>query len=180
MKQVLFTQGGGERGYEVDKKLVASLKVKLGNEYHIIYSEIRSDLAAPDFGWTKEIGRKISDMKGKLILVGHSFGASMILKFLSEHQPMKNISGIFLISTPFWSGDEEWKKGLKLNEDFADKLPIGPPIFFYHCKDDEEVPFSQFEEYKQKIPFGIFREIKTGGHQLNNDLSLVAKDMKSL
>ena len=53
-------------------------------------------------------------------------------------------------------------------------------IFFYQCLDDEETPFSHFEHYRQKIPQATFREIKSGGHQLNNDLTVVANDIKSM
>lgn len=54
------------------------------------------------------------------------------------------------------------------------------PIFLYHCKDDEEIPFAHFERYKQKITQANFREIENGGHQLNNDLPLIAADIQSL
>lgn len=179
-KQVLFIPGGGEGGYEADEALVVSLKSILGKEYGVNYPKIQSDESASDFGWPKQIGKKISESNDDFILVGHSFGASMILKFLSENSVAKKIKGIFLIATPFWRGNEEWQQGLKLKENFADNLPVGVPIILYHCKDDEEIPFSHFGLYKQKLPQANFREIESGGHQFNNDLTLVANDIKSL
>ena len=180
VKKIVFIHGGGNGGYAADKALVASLKTALGKEYEVDYSEIKSDESAPDFGWVQQIAERISKSNGDLILVGHSFGASMILKCLSEIRVTKKIVGIFLIATPFWSGDEEWKQGLKLKENFADNLPVKDSIFFYQCLDDEETPLSHFEHYKQKIPQATFREIKSGGHQLNNDLTVVANDIKSM
>ena len=179
-KQILFIQGGGEGGYEVDKALVASLQAALGKEYVIKYPEIKSDESASDFGWIRQIGKNISEIKSDIILVGHSLGASMLLKYLSENFLKKKIAGIFLIATPFWNGNEDWQNGLKLKKDFADKLPYEVPVFFYHCQDDEEIPFSTLEHYKQELTHAIFREIKSGGHQLNNDLTLVANDIKIL
>jgi len=44
----------------------------------------------------------------------------------------KKIKGISLISTPFWSDNEDWETGLKLQGNFADKLPNGVPVFFYN------------------------------------------------
>jgi len=44
----------------------------------------------------------------------------------------------------------------------------------------EETPLSHFEHYKRKIPQDTFREIKSGGHQLNNDLTVVANDIRSM
>ncbi len=179
-KHILFIQGGGEGGYEADAALVASLQTALGREFVIHYPEIKSDESAPDFGWTQQIGEKISEAKSDIILVGHSFGASMILKYLSEHSITKTIAGIFLIATPFWNGDEDWQTGLKLSEKFTDTLPDDVPIFLYHCQDDEEIPFSHFDHFKQKLAQATFRAIKKGGHQLNHDLVLVANDIKSL
>jgi predicted esterase len=138
-------------------------------------------IAYPRIGSTSrsEIERKISDTKNDVFIGGHSFGASMILKYLFENSVNKNIKSIFLIATPFWSGNEDWEIGLKLQGNFGDKLPNEVPIFFYHCQDDEEIPFSHFNQYKQKVMQATFREIRTGGHQLNNDLTLVANDIKS-
>ncbi len=179
VKHVLFIQGGGDNGYEADEALVAFLKENLGKEYQVDYPKIQSDETSPDFGWTKQIGENIYRMNHDFILVGHSFGTSMILKYLSENFVSKIIEGIFLIATPFWGGNEEWQKSLKLKDDFADKIPAEVPIFLYHCQDDEEIPFSHLDQYKQKLTKATFREIKTGGHQFNNDLILIAGDIKS-
>jgi len=176
-KNILFIQGGGYGGYEADKELVASLQKLVGNEYHINYSEIVSDESVSDYRWSEQIGTKISNIKSEVILVGHSFGASMILKYLSENYVNKSIKGIFLVATPFWDGNEEWQAGFKLQEDFAFKLPVKVPIYFYHCLDDEEVPFSHLDHYKQKLTKATFREVKSGGHQFNNDLTIVANDI---
>ena len=179
-KQILFIQGGGgKEDYKADTKLVDSLREALGEAYSIHYPLLNNE-SAPDFGRSKQIDKEISKIEGELIFVGHSLGASMLLKYLSEHEVRNEIPGIFLISTPFWSGDEEWKQGLKLPENFENTLARGVPIFFYHCKDDEEVPFEHLSLYTKKLPYASVREIDGGGHQLNNNLTIVAEDIKSL
>jgi predicted alpha/beta hydrolase family esterase len=179
-KQVLFIQGGGDGGYEADAKLVASLQKALGNDYQIIYPQMQTDDAAPDFAWLKQIGAEIASLRDDVILVAHSLGASLLLKYLSENNISKKIAGIFLIATPFWSGKEDWVQGLKLQKDFAGNLPPNSRIFFYHCRDDEEIPFDHLAAYRHKLPGASFFEIESGGHQLDEDLSLVAKDIKNL
>jgi uncharacterized protein len=181
-KHVLFIQGGGNGGYEADATLVASLRKALGTAYKVHYPEMLPDETEPDFGrqWLAQIGNEISSVKGDVILAGHSLGASMLLKYLSENAIRKTIPGIFLIAPPFWSGDEDWVQPLKLQERFSDTLPKDVPIFFYQCKDDEVVPFDHFTFYKQNVPRAVFREIAIGGHQFNDDLTLVAHDIKSL
>ncbi len=177
---VLFIQGGGgKEDYDADAKLVNSLRESLGKDYTVHYP-LMPDESSPDFGRKKQIAKEISLIKGEIFLVGHSLGASMLLNYLSENEVKKNIRGVFLISTPFWSGDEDWIQDLKLPKDFPGKLPINVPIFLYHCRDDEVVPFDHLLLYAQALPQASVREIARGGHQLNNDLSFVAKEIKSL
>ena len=113
-KQVLFIQGGGEGGYAADAKLVASLQKTLGKDYEVSYPQMQTDDTAPDFGWLKQIEKAISNLSDNFILVAHSLGASFLLKYLSENKVSKKIAGIFLVSTPFWSGKEQWEQGSKL------------------------------------------------------------------
>ena len=163
----------------MDAGTKTSLQELLGQAYLVHYPLLPNE-SSSDFGRKKQIGKEISSIKGEIILAGHSLGASMLLKYLSESPVQKKIAGVFLISTPFWSGDEDWKQGLKLQENFADKLPKDVPVFLYHSKDDDEVPFDHLGIYAENLPQATVREITSGGHQLNNDLSIVARDIKSL
>ena len=179
-KQVLFIQGGGNGGYEADAELVASLQKALGKDYEINYHRMQTDEGLPDFGWLKQIGNEINKSVDGVILTAHSLGASLLLKYLAENKVSKKIAGVFLVSTPFWSGKEDWKQGLKLRDDFAERLPENTQIFFYHCRDDEEVPFDNLAAYRHKLPKVIFREIESGGHQLGDNVNQVASDIKNL
>lgn len=179
-KQVIFFQGGGsDEDYDADAKLVDSLRTVLGPEYTVHYPRLPND-GTPDLGRRKQITHEIAESKDGVILVGHSLGASMILLCLSENKIKKHIAGIFLISTPFWSGNEEWVDAFRLRKDFARHLDGKLPLFFYHCRDDEEVPFAQFMTYERELPWGHFRDLPVGGHQLNNDLTAVAQDIRSV
>lgn len=178
--QVIFLQGGGSgEDYDADEKLVESLKLYLGSGYLVLYPLLPND-GTPDLGRRGQIRRLLSESADGVILVAHSFGASMLLACLSEFEVKRKIAGIFLIATPFWQGNEDWVEAFKLRPDFAEKLDKKIPLFFYHCRDDEEVPFSQLDTYKEQLPWATFREIPTGGHQLGEDLSVVAEDIRAL
>ena len=179
-KHVLFIQGGGDKGYEADAVLVESLSATLGGGYEMHYPLLQTNESVSDFGWPQQIGEAINKIDGDVILVGHSLGASLILKYLSEANISKKINGVFLLATPFWSGEEEWVNGLKLRNGFADRLPADVPVFFYHSKDDKEVPVGQLSLYAEKLPRANIREVKEGGHQFNNDLGFLALDIKGL
>jgi predicted alpha/beta hydrolase family esterase len=110
-------------------------------------------------------------------------GGSFLLKYVSEEKIVKTIAGIFLIATPYWGGDGWQYEGYErvaLPEDFASKLPRRTPIFFYHARDDESVPFAHLALYAKRLPQAFIHALDGGGHQLNNDLSEVVADIKSL
>ncbi|MBA4058646.1 MAG: alpha/beta hydrolase [Marivirga sp.] len=179
-KQVIFFHGGdSEADYEADMKLVDSLKAKLGSGYSIHYPLLVND-GTPDLGRRKQISHEISVSADNVILVGHSFGGSMLLACLSELKITKKIAAVFLLAPPFWQGNEDWVQPFKLQADFAKHLNKKIPLHFYHCRDDQEVPFAHMTIYKQHIPWASFLEIAVGGHQLNNDLTSVANDIKSI
>ncbi len=180
MNEVLFIHGGGEEAYDADSPLAASLRQGLGTDYNVRYPRMPEDGSPPDFGWPEKIRREIAAAGGEVILVAHSLGASMSLKCLSEKPISGRIRGVFLLATPWWSGTEEWKKGLMPREDVATALPVGVPIFLYHCEDDTEVDVSSLDQYQATLPKAVIRRLPTGGHQFGNDLALVARDIQGL
>jgi predicted alpha/beta hydrolase family esterase len=182
-QQILFIQGGGEGAYEADGKLVASLRNALGVAYEVLYPQMPNE-SDPDYGpWKGQIKKELAALKGEVILIGHSLGSSFLLKYLAEEKLEKSIAGIFLMATPYWGGDGWQYEGYErvaLPEDFASKLPGGAPIFLYHSRDDEIVPFAHLALYAEKLPQATIREVDGGGHQFSNDLSEVASDIANL
>lgn len=182
-KQVLFIQGAGSGAYQEDEKLVTSLQRSLGAEYKVHYPKMPNEDEAEYEAWKHRIGAELSEMQGPVILVGHSIGGSVLIKCMSEIVSKKKIAGIFLLAAPFWGGEgwlyEGYEK-LALAKDFAAKLPKEARLFLYHCRDDEIAPFEHLLLYASVLPHASIRELNEGGHQLENDLSRVADDIKSL
>lgn len=183
-KQVLFLQGAGRGAYEADNRLVDNLRHLLGSEFEVHYP-MMPDEDNPDYStWKQQIESELTTLNGNVILVGHSLGASILIKYLAENTIEKTISGIFLIATPYWGGSGGWRydgyETLALQKDFMAKLPKSARIFLYHGSDDETVPFAHLSLYAQKLSQATKRELEGRGHQLNNNLSEVAEDIKSL
>jgi pimeloyl-ACP methyl ester carboxylesterase len=92
----------------------------------------------------------------------------------------KPIAGLFLIAAPF-VGTEGWQVEEDAPpEDFASKLPEGLPVFLYHSRDDEWVPYAHLALYAEKLPQATIHEFDGRGHQFDGDLSEVARDIKEL
>jgi len=179
-KPLLFIHGGGEGAYDADGKLVASLQDALGAEYNVRYPKMPNEERPEYEAWKDQISKEHAALNGTVLLVGHSLGGSILLKYLSEVTVERSIAGIFLIATPYW-GAEEWQVDeYALREDFASQLPKVTPIFLYHSRDDEMVPFAHLAMYVEKLPQATIREFDGRGHQFNNDLSEVAADITSL
>jgi predicted alpha/beta hydrolase family esterase len=179
-KQVLFIQGAGEGAYEEDKKLATSLQDALGVEYNVIYPKMPNEESPEDSPWMAAISKELATVEEKVILVGHSAGGGVVLKHLLKEDITNPIAGIFLIAIPHWDPEDDEDEEYTLREGFASRLPRGVPIFLYHSRDDEWVPFAHLAIYAGKIPQATVREFDGRGHQFNNDLSEVAADIKGL
>lgn len=178
-KQVIFLQGAGDGAYEEDEKLAASLRKALGEGYAVHYPRMPDD-SATDVEWTRRIGSAIKASEGDVIVVAHSVGGTALLKYFAENEVPRPIAGIFLVAVPYWAKGGWDYEGFTIAEDFPDKVPKGVPVFFYHNRDDETVPFAHLALYTARFPQAVVREGASGGHQFNNDLTQVAEDVKSL
>jgi predicted alpha/beta hydrolase family esterase len=183
MKRVLFLQGAGEGAYVADKLLADSLRQALGAGYEVRYPAMPDEDNAPYEQWKKKVETALAVMEEPIILAGHSIGASHLAKILTEIEIEKQVAGIFLLAAPFWGGDGWRYEGydkLELPKDAATKLPKGSRVFIYHARDDEVAPYGHLALYSKLLPQATTRTIERGGHQFNDDLSAVARDMKSL
>lgn|SRR5690606_2019211 len=104
----------------------------------------------------------------------------MILKYLTENPFAKIIRGIFLLATPYWSGDDDCIQGIKLRDGFENNLCTEVPIFFYHFQDDQEVPITPFRSLHGALAFCNLSNYKEWRAQFVDDMSLVAKDITAL
>src|ERR671916_1416631 len=179
-KRVLFIHGGGEGAYEEDRKLAASLQDALGAAYEVRCPQMPDEDRPEYAAWRDRISQELAALSGEVILVGHSLGGSILLKYLGEEEAAKPVAGLFLVAAPFW-GAEEWEVDeYAVREDFASKLPPELPVFLYHGRDDEVVPFAHLALYADKLPRATVRELDGRGHQLGEDLSEVARDIGGL
>ncbi len=178
-KHVLFIHGGGAGAYEADKKLAKNLQGELGADYRVQYPQMPNE-DRPEYElWKGQIAEELAALDGEVILVGHSLGASVLLKYLSEERLKRPALALFLLAAPYW-GAEDWQVSeYALREDFASRLPE-LPVFFYHSRDDAIVPFAHLDLYKKKLPQAAIRVLDGRGHQFDDDLSDVAADIRGL
>ena len=177
---VVFIQGGGAGAHDADALMAASLRTHLGEGFSVDHP-LMPEEDDPDYGrWSPAIGEAIHAAKPPTVLVGHSIGGYLLLKHLAENRPATPIRAVCLIATPFPGGDENWTfDGFDLPAAFAEELPQGAEVFLYASEDDETVPYAHRDLYAAAIPGAITRTT-TGGHQLGDNLDVIARDIRTL
>lgn len=100
------------------------------------------------------------------------------MRYLSEEKVEKSVEDLFVLAAPTWDEDQWSFEDLKLPSDIAETLAVIPRIFFYHCRDDDVVPFAHLALHGAQIPQAITRAISSGGHQFGNDLARIAIDIR--
>ena len=168
-KHVLFIQGGGQGAYAEDEALASSLQRALGAEYSVIYPHMPHEDDPQYEPWAAQLAAELAALDEDAIVVGHSVGGAVLLRHLSEAKIDKPLAGIFVVAAPYWGAEE-----------YEADLPAGLPVFLYHGRDDEIIPFAHLAQFAEKFPQAAVREVDGCGHQFNNELSVVAEDIKGL
>ena len=178
VRQILFIQGGGGGVHdEWDDKLVESLRRELGNGHEVRYP-CMPDEGDPSYArWSAAIRREMADLDDGAVLIGHSVGATILINALAEQPPPRRLGAIVLIAAPFvgvggWPGDE-----FELPSDVGARLPQGVPVLMFHGLQDETAPPNHGDLYARAIPQAQVHRLPGRDHQLNNDLSEVAREI---
>jgi predicted alpha/beta hydrolase family esterase len=115
------------------------------------------------WAWARRIDELIGSAR-RPILVGHSFGASVLLKYLAETVRRPALAGLFLAATPFWG--PEFPE-FALPPDFGARLRDLSPIYLYHSRDDADIPVEHLEHYRRALPHATVRVLEGRGHEFN-------------
>ena len=163
-RTVLVIHGAGEpRRRRGEVYWQALLGDTLGAGYRVAAPRMPRPEQPQYWPWARRIDELIAGAR-RPIVVGHSFGASMLLKYFSETVRRPAISGLFLVATPFWGPDfPEYA----LAPDFGARLRSVSPIHLFHSRDDAEVPFEHLERYRRALPRAKFRRLDGRGHEFN-------------
>ncbi|CAN5385341.1 alpha/beta fold hydrolase [soil metagenome] len=176
MTHVIFIQGAGDGAHREDALLADSLRRHLGDDFTVDFPRMPAE-DDPDYDlWRPVIEQAVVRASDPVVLVGHSAGGCMLLKYIAEETP--KAAAICLIAAPFPGGDPDWTfDGFDLPDDLAARMPSSTPVFLYASEDDEIVPFAHRDLYAAAIP-GATTRTTVGGHQLGRDLSAVAEDIR--
>jgi hypothetical protein len=179
-RQILFVQGAGEDVHEKwDAKLVESLRRELGPSYEVRYPLMPNE-ADPKFAvWKMALEKEFASLQDGAVAVGHSVGGTILINVLAEWAPNVSLGAIVLIAAPF-VGKGGWpSEDIEPRPDLGARLPPGVPVLLYHGDDDDTAPVAHVELYAEAIPRARVRRLPGRDHQLDNNLSEVAIDIRA-
>lgn len=177
---VLFIHSAGvQSGDEGSAPFVKYLRHSLGSNYNL-YAPIMPLPDDPSYErWSNEL-KELLQYKSPPILIGHSLGGSVLLKYISEEHQTISAAGLFLVATPFW-GSADWNvEEFILRENFASFLPDTLNVFLYQSQDDDVVSIEHLSNYSNAIPRAVVKALDSGGHAFTNGLPCLVDDIQQL
>jgi predicted alpha/beta hydrolase family esterase len=181
MSQILFVQGAGKDVHEQwDSKLVESLRRELGPGYEVRYPLMPNEADPQVAAWGVALESEIAALQSGAIVVGHSLGGTILINVLAKRVPAVGLGAIVLIAAPF-VGHGGWKSDdIAPGSELAARLPPGVPVLLYHGDKDTIAPIAHLALYAAAIPHARVRQLANRDHQLNDNLSEVASDIREL
>ncbi|MFZ1987737.1 MAG: alpha/beta hydrolase [Minisyncoccia bacterium] len=156
------------------------LSETLGEAYEVIAPRMPNGNNAKYVEWKIYFEKFIPFLRDGVIFVGHSLGGIFLAKYLSEEFFPKKICAAFLVAAPFSAAAQHSLGDFILSSDLRKFLQQGGQIFLYHSKDDEVVPFSNFEQYVSLLPDAKNRVFDDRNHLNQEDFPELLIDIKTL
>lgn len=151
----------GAVGEDEDHELAEDLARSLGATAHV------SSLPPEDFtvdAWTPPIAAALATLAADDVVVGHSFGASMLLHVLARREDVS--WPVHLLGMPDW-GPEGWDVAEHLLPDAVARARLARlPAALHHAEDDEVVPVHHLDLHRRLLPAARVVRRPEGGHQL--------------
>jgi predicted alpha/beta hydrolase family esterase len=181
LRQVLLVQGAGNGVHDHwDNRLADSLRSELGPDYEVHYPVMPNETDPNYTAWKQALEQEFAALSHGAVVIGHSVGGTILINVLAEGMPQASLGAICLIAAPF-IGEGGWQTDdIEPRADIAARLLRDVPVFLYHGQDDDTVPFAHVELYARTLPGAHVRRLANRDHQLNNDLSEVASDIRRL
>jgi hypothetical protein len=127
---------------------------ELGNRFEIIKPRMPLQDDAKYEDWKIWFERYIPFLRNNVILIGGSLGGIFLAKYLSEHKFPKKILATYIICPPYDNTlpAEDLVGGFNLKSDLSLIEKNCKNTTFLFSKDDDVVPVSHAEKYRNKLP----------------------------
>jgi len=163
------------------------LRNSLGENFHVIRPRMPLQDNAKYEEWKIYFERFFDLLEDNIILIGHPLGAIFLAKYLSENKFPKKILSVYLIAPPFDNElpNDDLFGGFELGENLSKVMENCKNVNLIFSKDDNCVPVSHAEKYKEKLPDAkiIIYENKNGHFQIKEFpeiVEMIKRDVENL
>jgi predicted alpha/beta hydrolase family esterase len=178
--EILFIQGAGDVTTAQEQVIVDALRINLGDGFTIIYPPMPDADHPAYLAWEAVLTKHLRRPSGKVILLGHSLGASIILKHFSREPVPAKVIGMILFGVPYWKHQHWDVSEYEIADNFLGNLSTLENIYFYHSMDDEVIPDQQFKSYQKLIPNAHWRVFSGMDHSYHGAIPDMIKDIQDL
>ncbi|HEY1237957.1 MAG TPA: alpha/beta fold hydrolase [Solirubrobacterales bacterium] len=181
MAEILLIHSSGPQGPgEGSAPFAARLDDELGSDYEVLFPKLPDPDDPHYVPWSERVGQLLDDLDAPSVVVGHSLGASVLLKHLAEGGSQESIAGLLLAETPFW-GQSDWEAEWALPAGWPNDSTRLPPTHLFHSRDDEVIPFAQLELYTKRLSDAEVHPLDGNGHLLDRgDLTEILETIRAL
>jgi predicted alpha/beta hydrolase family esterase len=131
--------------------------------------------------WRDRLASELEALEGKVIVFGHSLGASVSLKYCAQRGFDARVAGLVLVATPVWGTEEDWEREWALPKGWPEEGASLPPTFLFHSRDDEVIPFAHLDRCAKRLPTAEVHPLDGYGHVYEKgDLTPILNAVRSL
>jgi len=167
-----------ERTQSTDWK--GNLAKDLGEAYDVIAPRMPNPQNARYAEWKIFFEKFIPLLNEDVILIGHSLGGIFLAKYLSEEKYPKSIKATLLVAAPYNAPDDHPYVDFNILTNLSGLQKQGGKVILYHSKDDEVVPFSNFERYQRELSTATARVFIDRQHFNQKVFPEIIEDIHSL
>lgn len=176
MKHIVFVHSAGVQSKTTGSNpLINKIQSHVfGYEWHI--SDYPREQGQIYEAWLEVLLKDLATINDEdtVVLIGHSFGGSVIMKYLTENEIVHKVKQVIMIGSPFWGHDEKFSDPLnKLKSDASKHL--GKDIEVYHIQstDDDRVDFSHQAAWKNAFPRLETIQLNAGQHEFHDGIEVL-------
>ncbi len=175
-----------EISLENHKSWADTLQEELGSDFQVIKPKYPLKENANYEDWKIIFERYAGLLDKNIILIGSSLGGMFLAKYLSENNFPKKLLSAYLICPPFDDSlpGESLTGGFELKDDLSLMMKNCKNIKLMFSKDDDIVPISHAEKYREKLPEAktIIYESKNGHFKIEEFpeiITMIKQDVRN-
>lgn len=152
----------------------------LGEDYEVFLPSMPNKTNARYEEWKIWFEKYLPYLRPELILIGHSLGATFLVKYLAEEKLPFKLKALFLISAPFGDSPDYVLGDFSPPSLLSQIKESSDNIFLFHSRDDEIVPFADLDRYAKILTDAKTCIFEDRGHFNQESLPEILELIKNL